>query len=73
MSKKCLDFVVYNGGSFWLLKSLTQVAETWIDENIHPDHQKFGGAVVIENCYIEAIIHGIVMDGLIVGAEKECV
>jgi len=58
------DVNIENHGSLVLLRPLTEAASDWLDENISEDAQHFGGAVVVEPRYVEAIVEGMQNDGL---------
>ena len=58
------DVKIENHGSLVLLRPLTEAASDWLDENISEDAQHFGGAVVVEPRYVEAIVEGMQNDGL---------
>jgi hypothetical protein len=53
------DFGVNNQGSIFLLRSYTDAARDWIDENIGGFAQWWCGALVVEHRYIESILAGI--------------
>ncbi len=58
------DVNIENHGSLVLIRPLTEAASDWLDENISEDAQHFGGAVVVEPRYVEAIVEGMRNDGL---------
>ncbi len=58
------DVNIENHGSLVLIRPLTEAASDWLDENISEDAQHFGGAVVVEPRYVEAIVEGMQNDGL---------
>ena len=58
------DVKIENHGSLVLIRPLTEAASDWLDENISEDVQHFGGAVVVEPRYVEAIVEGMQNDGL---------
>jgi hypothetical protein len=61
------DFQVEDHGSIRLLRPLTDAARAWIDTHLsHPETQRLGEAVAIEPRYVDAIVSGIVSDGLTV-------
>lgn len=62
--KRTPDFSVQNECTIFLLRPLSQAAQTWIDENLSPDRTTFGDAVAVEHRYIADIIDGIRADGL---------
>jgi hypothetical protein len=61
------DFLVTGGGSVYLLHPLSDAAREWVGGHIPDDAQWLGRAVAVEHRYIEAIVDGIVGDGLSVG------
>jgi len=58
------DVNIESHGSLVLIRPLTEAASDWLDENISEDAQHFGGAVVVEPRYVEAIVEGMQNDGL---------
>jgi len=60
------DFLCENHGSIFLLRPLSQSAQSWVEEHLPTDAQWFGNAVVIEPRYVWAIVEGIQNDGLAV-------
>jgi len=62
------DFLCENHGSIFLLRPLNQSAQTWIEENLPSDVQRFGNGVAVEHRYIWPILEGIQNDGLAVRA-----
>jgi hypothetical protein len=58
------DLIVNNHGSIFLLSPVTEAGEAWIDEHIPQDAMTWGGAVVVEHRYIEAIVASALADGL---------
>ena len=58
------DFSVQNEGTIFLLIPHTDIANTWIEEHIPEDAQRFGGGIVVEPRYILDIVNGIKNDGL---------
>lgn len=59
-----IDFHFINHFSICTLEPLTQEAENWINDNIDPDCQKWGNAIVIEPRYAENILNGLSEQGL---------
>jgi hypothetical protein len=45
------DVLVRNEGSIFLFQPLTSRAKRWIAENVQPDTQWFGDALVVEHRY----------------------
>jgi hypothetical protein len=66
------DFRCENHGSLFLLFPLTQSAQSWIEEHLPSDAQRFGNAFVIEHRYIWAILADLQDDGLTVANGLEC-
>ena len=62
------DFVVENHGSIFLLKPLTVLATSWVEEHIGEDNgfQPYFPIIVIEHRFIADIVDGILSDGLAV-------
>jgi hypothetical protein len=60
------DFMCENHGSIFLLRPISPAAFLWIHENLPPDRQMFGNAVVVEHRCIWAILDGIQEAGLVV-------
>lgn len=59
------DFSVENHGSICLLRPLTRLAESWLDEHLDGDDvQYFGNAAAVEPRYLPPILEGIQNDGL---------
>jgi hypothetical protein len=63
------DIIFENHGSLFLLRPVSKVGQTWLDENVGDENTlTFGGAVVCEPRYVEAIVLGAQADGLEVRA-----
>jgi hypothetical protein len=63
-----LDFKLENHGSLFLLRPLSAAAKEWMQRNLpvdSPETQFWGDAIVIESRYVEAILDGILGDGLV--------
>ena len=58
------DLAVENRGSIVLLRGRTETGRDWISEHIPADAQSWGGAIVVEPRYIDAIVAGAMNDGL---------
>jgi hypothetical protein len=54
---------VQNEGTIVLLRPLDMEAEEWFDENLDPDRQSFGKAIVVEPRYVADILEGFKTDG----------
>ncbi len=67
-SSPTVDFICENHGSIFLLRPLSQSAQSWIEEHLPSDAQWFGNGVVVEHRFIWAILEGIQNDGLAVRA-----
>jgi hypothetical protein len=65
-TKATVDFTVQYEGSIVLLRPHTDIARSWIDENIGKanGHQPYWPCVVIEYRYVDDILDGIASDGL---------
>ena len=59
-----VDFFIQNKSSLFLLRPLTAEGKDWVVEHIPDGAMFWGAAVVVEQRYIGAIIHGIQNDGL---------
>lgn len=60
------DVRVENHGSIVLLRAITVTGQDWLDGNVDPEAQVFGGAIVVEPRYVGAIIDGMQEYGLVV-------
>ena len=61
------DLCFENHGSLFLIRPLSESGQQWLDENLGDDNTlTFGGAIVCEPRYVEAIYHGAVDAGLAV-------
>lgn len=61
------DVLIVREGSLFLVKPVTTQAQHWIRENVDQEEsQYFGGSLVVEHRYIEALFDGMVDDGLVV-------
>jgi hypothetical protein len=58
------DLTVSNHGSIMILRSATQAGRDWICEHIPADAHGWGGGIVVEPRYIDAIVEGAIADGL---------
>ena len=69
-SSPTVDFVCENHGSIFLLRPLTPLATSWLEEHIgqHNGFQPYWPKCVIEHRYIWPILEGIQNDGLAVQA-----
>ena len=61
------DLCFENHGSLFLIRAPSESGQRWLDANVgDEDTLSFGGAIVCEPRYVEAIYHGAVNDGLAV-------
>jgi len=61
------DLIFENHGSLFLIRPVSPTGQSWLDENVGDENTlTFGGAVVCEPRYVEAIAHGAVEAGLAV-------
>ena len=63
-SSPTADFIVECHGSIFLLRPLTLVASSWIEQHLPEDRVTFGAAVVVDHRYIADIVRGALADGL---------
>jgi hypothetical protein len=63
------DFTLDSHGSICLLHPHTNSARIWVHDNIGKDNgfQPYWPTVVIEPRYVEQIVEGITVDGLLIG------
>ncbi len=65
-SSPARDLLFENHGSLFLIRPLSQSGQQWLDENVGDENTlTFGGAVVCEPRYVEAIYFGAKQDGLV--------
>ena len=68
-SSPARDLLFENHGSLFLIRPLSEFGQQWLDENVGDENTlTFGGAVVCEPRYVEAIYFGAKQDGLAVQA-----
>src|SRR6266478_1207848 len=61
------DLVFENHFSVFLIRPVSPAGQSWLDENVGDENTlTFGGAVVCEPRYVEAIVLGAQSDGLVV-------
>jgi hypothetical protein len=66
-SEPACDLIFENHGSLFLIRPLSTEAQQWLDENVGDENTlTFGGAVVCEPRYVDAIVYGAVQAGLMV-------
>ncbi len=59
------DLIFENCGSLFLIRPVSQTGQLWLDENVGDENTlTFGGAVVCEPRYVEAIYFGAKQAGL---------
>jgi hypothetical protein len=63
------DLIIENHGSLFLLRPVSSLGQTWLDENVgDSETQTWCGAVVCEPRYVESIYFGAIQAGLAVSA-----
>ena len=62
-----MDLNFENHGSVILIRHLTPLGKTWLDQNVSAE-LSFGGAVACEPRYAQDVADGAAADGLEVGA-----
>jgi hypothetical protein len=60
------DLRVENHGSIFLLRPVSELGDSWINEHIPEDAMHLGDAVAIEHRFIHDIVAGAIGDGLTV-------
>lgn len=60
------DFIVYGGGTLYMLLPKSEAARKWVREHLPDDALTLGRAIAIEHRYISAILDGIGDAGLVV-------
>jgi hypothetical protein len=64
-SAPSLDLIFENHFSIFVIRPVSPTGQSWLDENVGDENtQTFGGAIVCEPRYVEAIYHGAVEAGL---------
>jgi hypothetical protein len=58
------DFLLYGGGTVYLLTPVSQRGEEWATEHLPADAQRLGSGVAVEHRYIQDIADGFQCDGL---------
>jgi len=56
-------FEVTDHGTIVLIRPTTDDAKAWLDENVDPEAQWFGGALAAEPRYAEDIVEAFVEEG----------
>lgn len=59
------DIQVENHFTLFLIWPLSTRGESWIQENVSQDSQRFGNALAVEPRYVADIMQGMSADGLI--------
>lgn len=68
-AKRKVDLLFENHLSIFLIRPISPAGQSWLDENVGDENTlTFGGAVVCEPRYVEAIYFGAKQDGLAVSA-----
>ena len=68
-SSPSLDLIFENHLSLYLIRAVSQTGQMWLDENVGDENTlTFGGAIVCEPRYVEAIYFGAKQAGLAVQA-----
>jgi len=66
-SSLTFDLVFENHFSLFLIRPVSPTGQSWLEENVGDENTlTFGGAVVCEPRYVEAIVLGAQSDGLVV-------
>jgi len=60
------DFHVHNSSSMFVIYPHTDAAFNWLDKNVSAETKVPGGGVAVDKRYVEALINGILKDGLTV-------
>lgn len=59
------DFVLEHQGTIAILRPLTDRAKAWVEDNVSQEgYQPCWPMLIIEHRYVEAIIDGLLGDGL---------
>jgi hypothetical protein len=67
LSGPTCDLIFENHGSLFLIRPVSPAGQNWLDENVgDAETLTFGGAIVCEPRYVEAIIRGASAAGLVV-------
>jgi hypothetical protein len=61
-----IDIHVENHGSIFLLRPITDVALTWVEDHLPEDATRWCDAIVVEHRYIGDIVRGAIGDGMVV-------
>jgi hypothetical protein len=61
-----IDLLFENHFSVFLIRPVSPAGQSWLDENVgDSETMTFGGAIVCEPRYVDAIYHGAVRTGLV--------
>ena len=59
------DLIFENHFSLFLIRPVSPAGQSWLDENVGDENTlTFGGAIVCEPRYVEAVAHGAIEAGL---------
>lgn len=58
-------FYVENHGSVVLVRPTTSDVREWLEANTSEESQWFGGALVVEPRYVEALVLGLIEEGFV--------
>jgi hypothetical protein len=53
------DFRIENHGSLVGVRPLTLACQSWLNDNVGEDAQYFGGALMVEPRFLEALVDGM--------------
>ena len=57
----------------YLVRPLSPEGEEWLDENTPDDAPRLGNSLAVEWRYIDDILSGMLLDGLVAGVDFEVV
>jgi hypothetical protein len=58
-------FYIENHGTIVLVRPLTDDVKTWLEENVEEAAMWYGGALVVEPRYVEALLEGLTQEGFV--------
>ncbi len=64
MARAKVDFHVVDHGAIFLLHPNTRRARRWVEDNLPPDHVRFGDASLVGQRFIDDITDGMRADDL---------
>jgi hypothetical protein len=68
-STSAVDLIFENHFSLFLIRPVSSAGQSWLDENVGDENTlTFGGAIVCEPRYVDAIYHGAIESGMAVRA-----